>query len=154
MPYTSALLSRRSALATGLTAALAAALAPRLALATEAAVAAELQKLYAGKAMAEGRIKLDIPQIAENGFVVPLNIDVASPMTEADHVVALHVFADGNPQPQVATFRFTPQSGKASTSTRIRLAQTENIIAVAEMSDGSLFTAKTNVKVTVGGCGG
>lgn len=147
-------LTRRQTLAAGALAALAAALAPRMSLASEAEVAAELKKLYGDKSFAEGRIKLDIPQIAENGLVVPLNVEVESPMTEADHVKAVHVFADGNPLPQVLTYRFTPASGKASASTRIRLAQTQNVVCVAEMSDGKLFTAKANVKVTIGGCGG
>lgn len=147
-------LSRRQTLAAGAVAALAAVLAPRMAIATEAEVAAEIKKLYADKTPAEGRIKIDIPQIAENGLVVPLNIDVESPMTEADHVKTVHVFADGNPLPQVLTYRFTPEAGKASASTRIRLAQTQNIVCVAEMSDGKIFTAKANVKVTIGGCGG
>ena len=147
-------LTRRAAVASALAAAWAGLLAPRLALASEDSVAAELKKLMAGRPATEGRIKLDVPQIAENGFVVPLNIEVVSPMTEADHVVALHVFADANPQPHVLTYHFTPMSGRAAASTRIRLAQTENIIALAEMSDGSLFTARATVKVTVGGCGG
>ncbi|MEJ1161991.1 thiosulfate oxidation carrier protein SoxY [Prosthecomicrobium sp. N25] len=154
MEFKEARWTRRQTLAAGAIAAFAAALAPRLALATEADVAGELKKLYGDKSFAEGRIKLDIPQIAENGLVVPLNIDVESPMTEADHVKAVHVFADGNPLPQVLTYQFTPESGKASASTRIRLAQTQNVICVAEMSDGKLFTAKANVKVTIGGCGG
>lgn len=147
-------LTRRQTLAAGAVAALAAVLAPRMALATEAEVAAEIKKLYGDKAPAEGRIKIDIPQIAENGLVVPLNIDVESPMTEADHVKTVHVFADGNPLPQVLSYRFTPEAGKASASTRIRLAQTQNIVCIAEMSDGKLYTAKANVKVTIGGCGG
>ncbi len=142
-------LSRRTALAV-----FAVLLAPRLACADKAAVAAELKKLYAGKAMAEGRIKLDIPEIAENGLVVPINIEVESPMTEADHVKTVHVFADGNPLAGVVSYMFTPACGKASAATRMRLAQTQNIICVAEMSDGRLFTAKANVKVTIGGCGG
>ena len=141
----------------GLSAAVAAAvlaLAPRLALADEAAVAAELKKLFGDKAFAPGKIKLDIPEIAENGLVVPIGVDVESAMTEADHVKAIHIFADGNPLPGVVSFRFTPSSGKASAITRMRLAQTQNIICVAEMSNGALHTAKANIKVTIGGCGG
>lgn len=154
MMYEDVRLSRRQALAAGAIGILAAALAPRMALADEAAVAAELKKLYDGKPMAEGRIKIDIPQIAENGLVVPLNIDVESPMSEADYVKTVHVFADGNPLPQILSYQFTPDAGKASASARIRLAQTQNVICIAEMSDGKLFTAKANVKVTIGGCGG
>jgi sulfur-oxidizing protein SoxY len=138
----------------GLTAMLAAALAPRLVMATEEVVAAELKKLYGDKPMAQGKIKLDLPEIAENGLVVPLNIEVESPMTEQDYVKAVHVFADGNPLPQVVTYKFTPQSGKAAASVRMRLAQTQNVVAVAEMSNGALYSAKAQVKVTIGGCGG
>ena len=154
MTMTSAGITRRQAIGSAAIAVFAAALAPRLARADEAAVAAELKKLYADKPMTEGRIKLDVPQIAENGLVVPLNVDVESPMTAADHVKAVHVFADGNPLPQILTYRFTPESGKASASIRMRLAQTQTIVCVAEMSDGKLYSAKAGVKVTIGGCGG
>ena len=146
--------SRRETMGLGLTALLAATLAPRLVMATEEMVAAELKKLYDGKLMAEGKIKLDLPEIAENGLVVPLNVDVESPMIDGDYVKAVHVFADGNPLPQVVTYRFTPQSGRAAASVRMRLAQTQNVVAVAEMSNGALYTAKAQVKVTIGGCGG
>lgn len=146
--------SRRETMGIGLAAMLAAVLAPRLVMASEEAVAAELKKLYGDTSMAEGKVKLDLPEIAENGLVVPLNIDVDSPMTETDYVKAVHVFADGNPLPQVVTYKFTPQSGKAAASVRMRLAQTQNVIAVAEMSNGALYTTKAQVKVTIGGCGG
>lgn len=146
--------SRRRALQLVGAAALAAVLAPRMSLATEAQVADEMKKLFGGKSMGEGKIKLDLPEIAENGLVVPINIDVESPMTDSDFVKSVHVFADGNPLPQVVTYQFTPQSGKAAASTRMRLAQTQNVIAVAEMSSGQLYSAKVQVKVTIGGCGG
>jgi len=146
--------TRRQALGFSAAAIFAAVLAPRLAVATEEAVAAELDKLYAGKPMAAGRIRLDLPEIAENGLVVPINIAVESPMSETDYVKAVHVFADGNPLPQVVTYHFTPACGVAAASTRMRLAQTQNVVAVAEMADGSLYTAKAQVKVTIGGCGG
>lgn len=102
----------------------------------------------------QGRITLETPQIAENGNTVPLSLDVESPMTPSDHVKAVHLFADGNPSPEVATFKFTPQSGAAKASTRVRLAKTQNIVAVAEMSDGSFYQAQATIKVTIGGCGG
>lgn len=146
--------SRRGVLRLAALGAAAAVIGPRLAHADAKGVEAELKKLFDGKAMAEGRVKLDVPQIAENGLVVPITVDVESPMTEQNYVKAVHVFADGNPLPGVLTFKFSPASGKASASTRMRLAQTQNIIAVAEMSDGSLFTTKAEVKVTIGGCGG
>lgn len=147
-------LSRRSALKAGALAAVATVLAGRLAFADANAVTAELKKLYGDKAMAEGKVKLDVPEIAENGMVVPINVEVESPMTDADYVKSVHIFADGNPLPGVVTYTFTPACGKAAASTRMRLAQTQNIVCVAEMSNGALHMAKANVKVTIGGCGG
>ena len=92
--------------------------------------------------------------LAENGNTVPVGFEVQSPMTGADHVKAVHLFAEGNPEPSVASIRFSPASGRAKAATRMRLAKTQNIVAVAEMSDGSVYMAKTEVKVTIGGCGG
>jgi sulfur-oxidizing protein SoxY len=75
-------------------------------------------------------------------------------MTEQDHVKAVHLFADGNPNPGIASFYFTSMMPKAAAQLRMRLPQTQNVIAIAELSDGSLFTARKEVKVTIGGCGG
>ncbi|MGH6927078.1 MAG: thiosulfate oxidation carrier protein SoxY, partial [Dongiaceae bacterium] len=86
------------------------------------------------------------------GYTVPLTFDVDSPMTEADHVRVVHVVAPRNPLVRVASFHFTPRSGRARVSTRIRLAEPQNVIAVAEMSDGSLLMAKTRVEVEINGC--
>jgi sulfur-oxidizing protein SoxY len=147
-------MTRRETLAMAAIAGLAAILAPRLSLADEQAVAAEIKKLYGDKKFESGKIKLDVPEIAENGLVVPVNVDVESPMTDADYVKSVHVFAEGNPLPAVVSYRFTPACGKASASTRMRLAETQNIVCIAEMSNGKLHMAKANVKVTIGGCGG
>lgn len=125
-----------------------------LASATPEQVAEEVKKTFAGKAATEGKIKLDLPSIAENGLVVPLNFEIESPMTDADYVKSVHFFAEGNPNPLLAAFHFTPMMPKAAAQIRIRLAQTQNIVAVAEMSDGKVYTAKKEVKVTIGGCGG
>ena len=130
------------------------ALAPTLALADAKMVGDEIKKLFGDKPLKEGRFKLDLPSIAENGLVVPLSFEVESPMTEADYVKAVHFFAEGNPSPFVAAFTFTPMAPKAAASIRIRLAQTQNIVAIAEMSNGDLYTTKREVKVTIGGCGG
>ncbi len=130
------------------------ALAPVVAWADAKMVADEIAKLFGDKPLKEGRIKLDLPSIAENGLVVPLSFEVESPMTEADYVKSVHFFAEGNPSPLVASFAFTPMVPKAAASIRIRLAQTQNIIAVAEMSNGDVYTVKKEVKVTIGGCGG
>jgi sulfur-oxidizing protein SoxY len=146
--------SRRGFMRTAALAGIVAALAPRMAVADEKAVAAEMKRLFGDKAIGQGRITLDVPQIAENGLVVPISVDVESPMTPDDHVKTVHVFADGNPLPGICTYRFTPDCGKASAATRMRLAQTQNIIVVAEMSNGQLFSQKAEVKVTIGGCGG
>jgi len=147
-------ISRRGALRVGAMAALAAYLAPRMAFADAAALEAALKKLFGDKKPAAGKIKLDIPEIAENGLVVPVTISVESPMTDADYVKAVHIFADGNPQPEVVSYHFTPACGNASASTRMRLAQTQNVVCFAEMSDGSLYSTSAQVKVTIGGCGG
>ncbi|MBA4334862.1 MAG: thiosulfate oxidation carrier protein SoxY [Beijerinckiaceae bacterium] len=147
-------LTRRSTLTAGALAAFATLLGSRLAFADEKAVMAEIKKLYGDKPLGEGKIKLDVPEIAENGLVVPVNVEVESPMTEADYVKAVHIYADGNPQPGIVSYSFTPACGKASAATRMRLAQTQNIVCVAEMSNGALHMAKANVKVTIGGCGG
>lgn len=146
--------TRRETLALAALAGLAAFLAPKMLMADERAVEAEIKKLYGEKKFDSGKIKLDVPEIAENGLVVPVNVDVESPMTDSDYVKAVHVFADGNPLPAVVSYRFTPASGKASASTRMRLAQTQNIVCIAEMSNGNLHTVKAGVKVTIGGCGG
>lgn len=113
-----------------------------------------INKFTGGKTATEGKVKLDLPEIAENGNTVPITVSVDSPMTEQSFVKRVLVVADGNPRAGVATFHFSPASGVAEANTRIRLASTQNIMAVAEMSDGSFQTASKQVKVTIGGCGG
>ena len=129
-------------------------LVPRSVLADLQSTNEAIRERVGTPAFKEGRISMELPQIAENGNTVPMSIEIDSPMTEQDHVKAVHLFAESNPLPNVATFHFTPQNGKARASTRIRLIKTQNVIAVAEMSDGSVYMAKTEVKVTIGGCGG
>ena len=113
-----------------------------------------IAKFTGGKTATEGRVKLDLPEIAENGNTVPMTVTVESPMTEQSHVTDVLIVADGNPRAGVATFHFFPASGAAEANTRIRLASTQKIVAVAKMNDGSFFTATKEVKVTIGGCGG
>lgn len=100
-----------------------------------------------GADMGSGAITLDAPEIAENGNTVPIGID-------APGAVEVAVYADGNPTPPVATFKFGPLNPTRTAATRIRLAGTQNVIAVAKMEDGSFQTASANIKVTIGGCGG
>ncbi|MBT3307001.1 MAG: thiosulfate oxidation carrier protein SoxY [Alphaproteobacteria bacterium] len=113
-----------------------------------------MMKSIGDKKPKSGRVTLELPQIAENGNTVPIAVEVQSPMTDKDYVKALHVYAEGNPSPEVASFRFTPDSGKARVSTRMRMIKSQNIVAVAEMSDGSVYMGKKAIKVTIGGCGG
>jgi sulfur-oxidizing protein SoxY len=127
--------------------------APGTGHAEAAAVDAELRRLFGGKAMATGLVRLHLPPVAENGLMVLMSVEVESPMTQDDHVRSVHVFADGNPSPHVLTWYFTPASGRAAATGRIRLAQTQNVIAIAEMSGGALHIARAQVVVTVGGCG-
>ena len=107
----------------------------------------EITKLTGGADLGEGGITLTAPEIAENGNTVPIEVS-------APGAVAITLFADGNPVPNVATFNFGPLSASRSASTRIRLAKTQNVVAIAQMEDGSFQKALANVKVTIGGCGG
>lgn len=151
---TTTLLTRRSTLTLGATAAVAAFL-PFTAHAQAKNDAGELIAAFTGgKTPTEGRVTIDAPEIAENGNAVPMTVTVESPMTAADHVTDVLVVADGNPRGGVCKFTFTVHSGVAEANTRIRLAETQDIVAVAKMNDGSFFVGRRNVKVTIGGCGG
>lgn len=113
-----------------------------------------LNKLVGGKKATPGKIKLRIPEIAENGNTVPLTITVDSPMTRDDYVSDIMVVAEANPQARIMTFHLTPLSGRAEAATRIRLAATETVTVVAKTSKGQFISAQKPVKVTIGGCGG
>ncbi len=145
--------TRRQALSIGGCALAAAAIGVRPAFAANDSKEA-IAKFTGGKTAKDGRVTLDLPEIAENGNTVPLGVSVESPMTKTDYVKRVMVVADANPRSGVATFHFSPSSGKAEASTRMRLSKTQNVIAVAEMSDGSFYMVKRQVKVTIGGCGG
>ena len=107
----------------------------------------EITKITGGADVGEGAITLTTPEIAENGNTVPVSVEAAG-------AVSITLFADGNPLPNVATFNFGPLNPSRSASTRIRLAKTQNVVALATMEDGSFQKASANVKVTIGGCGG
>jgi len=149
-------LTRREAMAIGAGAAALAAtgLPSGSALAATPAVEKRIMDFTGGKQPATGKVTLTAPEIAENGNTVPISIAVDSPMTADDYAADVMILAVGNPMPGVATFHFTPMSGTAEASTRIRLAKTQDVIAVAKMSDGSVFMDTKQVKVTIGGCGG
>ena len=97
-------------------------------------------------------IDIEIPQLAENGNSVPLHVRVKSPMTAEDHVVAIHVIAERNPRPRVATFHLGPQSGRAEITTRIRLAGTQNLTVLAALSGDRFLIAEAPVLVTSAAC--
>ena len=122
--------------------------------ATEADAAAQIAKFTGGKIPETGRITIELPEIAENGSSIPLSVAVDSPMTPDNYVTDILVIAEGNPWPGVATFKFTPMSGRAEVATRIRLAGSQNVVVVAKSSNGGVLTAQREVKVTIGGCGG
>ena len=145
--------SRRQVVAIGAGALAAAALG--IAPAQAANNAQDLIKAFTGgKQATEGKVKLDLPEIAENGNTVPMTVSVESPMTEQSYVSDVLIVANENPRSGVVTFHFSPASGVAEANTRIRLAATQDVIAVAKMNDGSFYTASKQVKVTIGGCGG
>ena len=100
----------------------------------------------------KGRVKLELPPLSENGNAVPLTVSVESAMTDAEHVRAIHVFTEKNPQPDVVGVRLGPRAGRARVSTRIRLADTQTVIAIAELSDGSFWSAEAAVVVTLAAC--
>jgi sulfur-oxidizing protein SoxY len=113
-----------------------------------------IARLVGARELKESGITLTTPAIAENGNTVPVSIEVDVSFTPDRYVEAMHLIAEENPAPDVASFFFTPASGKASISTRIRLARTQRVIAIAEISDGRVLGTANEVKVTIGGCGG
>lgn len=149
-------LTRRQALAlsAGAAAIAVAGLDASAAFADAAATDKRLKEFTGGKTPKSGKITLTAPEIAENGNTVPVSVSVDSPMTEKSYVQSVMVLADANPMPGVITFHFTAMSGAAAATTRMRLAKTQNVIAIAKMNDGTVYMDKKLVKVTIGGCGG
>jgi len=115
-------------------------------------VAAAIRAAINGRDVTEGGIELDLPEIAANGASVPLGVIVESPMTADDHVRAIHVFATRNPAPGIGVFHLSPANGRAEVTTRIRLADDQEVIVLAEMSDNTLRRQSAFVEVSVGGC--
>ena len=119
-------------------------------------VDAALKRIFGGRPMKDGSgvVKLDINHIAENGAVVPIAVEVASPMTPANHVKQIYIVADKNRIPVVARVSLTPEAGQAAVGANIRLGETGDVRVIVEQSDGTVLQVKREVKVTVGGCGG
>ncbi len=120
--------------------------------ATPAAMEEAIRKVVGPARVNTGKVNLELPPLVENGNVVPLAVSVESPMTAADHVRAIHVFTEKNPQPDVVSFRLGPRAGRASVATRIRLADTQTVVAICELSDGSFWSGSGAVVVTLAAC--
>jgi sulfur-oxidizing protein SoxY len=124
----------------------------RPAAATPEELAAALRETFGDRPIAPGKIKLEIPRLAENGNIVPVTITVDSQMSEQDYVKSIHLFAERNPLPRILDVELGPYNGRARVLTRIRLAVSQQVRAVAVMSDGTSWSAAADVEVTVGGC--
>ena len=120
--------------------------------ATPAMLATAIGNVTGESVVRIGRVKLDIPPLVENGNTVPMTVSVASPMTADDHVKSIHVFNEKNPQPNIGNFYLGPRAGRAQIATRIRLADSQKITAIAQLSDGSFWSATADVVVTLAAC--
>src|SRR6478609_4396237 len=120
--------------------------------ATPAMLASAIRNVTGGAAVKTGKVKLDVPPLVENGNTVPMTISVASPMAPEDFVKSIHVFNEKNPQPNIGNFYLGPRAGRGQVSTRIRLADSQKITAIARLSDDSLWSATADVVVTLAAC--
>jgi len=111
-----------------------------------------LEKVTGGAGITEGRVKLEIPSLAENGFSVPLTVSVDSPMTAEDYVKTIHILSEKNPVAHIAQFNLSPRAGEAKVSTSVRMADSQRVVAVAEMSDGSYWSGAADIIVTLSAC--
>jgi sulfur-oxidizing protein SoxY len=120
--------------------------------ATPAMMATAMRDVTGSAVVRAGKVKLDVPPLVENGNTVPMTVSVTSPMTAEDHVRSIHVFVEKNPQPNVGNFVLGPRAGRAQISTRIRLADSQKVVAIAKLSDGSFWSATVDVVVTLAAC--
>ena len=120
--------------------------------ASPAAMDEAIRTLVGEAPVNRGKVKLDVPPIVENGNVVPLTVTVDSPMSETEYVTGIHVFNEKNPQPYVAAFELGPRAGRAVVSTRIRLADSQQVVAIARLNDGSFWSERADVIVTLAAC--
>jgi sulfur-oxidizing protein SoxY len=151
-PDSTALTSRRVFLVGAAGAVLAAGAGAAPARATPASMAAAVKKVVGGAPVRKGKVTLDLPPIVENGNTVAMEVSVESPMTLEDHVKAIYVFNEKNPQPYVISAQLGPRSGQARLATRIRLADSQVVTAIAEMSDGTFWSDEVEVIVTIAAC--
>jgi sulfur-oxidizing protein SoxY len=120
--------------------------------ATPASLVSAIRTVTGGAVVKAGKVKLDVPPLVENGNTVPLTVSVASPMAPEDHVRSVHIFNEKNPQPNIGNFHLGPNAGRAQVSTRIRLADSQKIVAIARLSDGSFWSVSVDVVVTLAAC--
>src|SRR5260221_222314 len=120
--------------------------------ATREMMKAAIHRLIGEQPVRKGKVTLDIPPLVENGNTIAMSVAVDSPMTETNYVKAIHVFNEKNPQPDIISVHLSPRAGKAAFSTRIRLADSQNVVAIAEFSDGSLWSDTVEVIVTIAAC--
>ena len=120
--------------------------------ATPAMLASAIRNVVGAAMVQTGKVKIDVPPLVENGNTVPMTISVTSPMTADDHVKSIHVFNEKNPQPNIGNFYLGPRAGRAQVSTRIRLADSQKIVAIARLSDGSYWSTSVDVVVTLAAC--
>lgn len=148
------MVSRRHFLiaAGGLAGGIGAASDPAAAQATPAAMREAIGKVTGQAPVRRGRVKLDMPPLIDNGNSVSLSVEVESPMTPADHVKAIHVFTEKNPLPDVVSVFLGPRAGRARIATRVRIADTQTVTAIAELSDGSFWSDSASVVVTLSAC--
>jgi sulfur-oxidizing protein SoxY len=125
---------------------------PEPAGATPATMRAAIEAVVGSARVTPGRLTLELPPLVENGNTVSLVVSVESPMTPVEHVKAIHVFTEKNPQPEVVSFHLGPRAGRARVATRIRLADTQTVTALAELSDGSFWSGSAAVVVTLAAC--
>jgi sulfur-oxidizing protein SoxY len=130
----------------------AAQLDPNIQALRRAALESAIRKVTGGKPVRTGKVKLDVPPLVDNGNTVALSVFVDSPMTSADHVKSIHVFTEKNPQPYVVSAYLGPRSGRASITTRARIADTGKVIALAQLSDGTFWSDSVSVVVTLSAC--
>jgi sulfur-oxidizing protein SoxY len=120
--------------------------------ATPASMQTAIRHVLGDVEIGKGKVTLDIPSLVENGNAVPMTVAVESPLMATNYVKAIHVFNEKNPQPNVISIHLGPRAGKASVSTRIRLADSQRVVAIAQMSDGSVWSDEVNVIVTLAAC--
>jgi sulfur-oxidizing protein SoxY len=124
----------------------------RPAQATPASMASAIRSVVGTEQVKTGKVKLEVPALVENGNTVPMTVSVASPMAPEDHVLSIHVFNEKNPQPNIGNFYLGPQAGRAQVSTRIRLADSQKVVAIAKLSDGTFWSTSVDVVVTLAAC--